>query len=807
MNPQNQLKEFFVDFFSPIDNIPEDTVRREQICMEARASLLIEANCTSERFPAFMKSGRRENSGWVYRFPQAFVRQLPHSFGGLNTYTLTWTFAEFEIGGEQFFIDTFGNSVDRWRLWLIPDPSAQLGKNLKQQSGLQGNYTADQVNNELLNDFKQIEQNFQQTYRSRFQLCSQISPYKTPEQVCRFFGNRGEVFAKLRSSSMHPDCFPENSVQAVQRRDDQANWSDVCVEQEMFQQIFPCSLQGSWQPQLSGKYYDNWFCQVFPFRNEYGEIRMQLIKLYDPETQTKCLIPVTTWMRGNYPYNQYFCVPLPEDKQPLYNLDLLLKPETETVILTDSVELADSNQRNAPDSVVFTSFICSPEHYEQVNWSPLREKEVWYLVANHSGISLEAAYLKAKELADFLLETEEISLKYIQLKVEYPSLRYFESVDSLLDCYRNREPEVKAESLLLLENDTDFDIQYQKALEFIHSKPVEWWEGAKKAQSEEQRIITRETNKRPRPAYLLRPFLLRGEASMLYASKSTGKSVLALSMAAAVVSGKPLFPEKWWTVPEPQHYPLNKVLYLDFENGKDEIEQRLIDFAYPYWPQDKADREKCNANLIIRDMTASAGKDYSQPENWQEVLDMLEYAKSQGIAGQPVDLLVIDTLTKFTRKPYTTTLNLSDFVNRLRTLNLAILLVHHEGNNGEVRGWKCGLDDVYFNLRLYREMDKEEKDASPIGRFTVKDLEEPLILAYHNARSSIEKIPAFEVRFDQKWQEYYREDDPDSGKSSEERRREEFKRIVKHYLDKRLENQDIFPLLGISKDTYYKLKK
>ena len=88
MNPQNQLKEFFVDFFSPIDNIPEDTVRREQICMEARASLLIEANCTSERFPAFMKSGRRENSGWVYRFPQAFVRQLPHSFGGLNTYSL-----------------------------------------------------------------------------------------------------------------------------------------------------------------------------------------------------------------------------------------------------------------------------------------------------------------------------------------------------------------------------------------------------------------------------------------------------------------------------------------------------------------------------------------------------------------------------------------------------------------------------------------------------------------------------------------------------------------------------------------------
>ena len=82
-------------------------------------------------------------------------------------------------------------------------------------------------------------------------------------------------------------------------------------------------------------------------------------------------------------YNQYNCVPLPEDKQPLYNLDLLLKPETETVILIDSVELADSNQRNAFDGIVFTSFICSPEHYEQVDWTPLKNKTIYYLITNY----------------------------------------------------------------------------------------------------------------------------------------------------------------------------------------------------------------------------------------------------------------------------------------------------------------------------------------------------------------------------------------------------------------------------------------
>ena len=89
----------------------------------------------------------------------------------------------------------------------------------------------------------------------------------------------------------------------------------------------------------------------------------------------------------------------------------------------------------------------------------------------------------------------------------------------------------------------------------------------------------------------------------------------------------------------------------------------------------------------------------------------------------------------------------------------------------------------------------------------MRELKVPLTLSCQNTRSGIEKFSDFEVRFDGEWQEYYREDDPNSQKSSEERKNEEFKRIVKHYLDKRLENQDIFPLLGISKDTYYKLKK
>ena len=183
---------------------------------------------------------------------------------------------------------------------------------------------------------------------------------------------------------------------------------------------------------------------------------------------------------------------------------------------------------------------------------------------------------------------------------------------------------------------------------------------------------------------------------MLYASKSTGKSALAFRMAAAVVApGKPLFYEEWWTVPARENHALNKVLYLDFENGREEIEQRKIDFAYPYWPQDKAKREQCEANLIIEDMSSNpSGKDYSQPGNWSDIMELINAARNKGRKGQPVDLLVIDTVSKFIHNPYTASFNLSDFLNQIRKLNVAILLLHHEGSNGAVRGWKCSLDDV-----------------------------------------------------------------------------------------------------------------
>ena len=64
----DELKELFANF-QWIDDIPEDQKKRDEICLEAKAALLIEANCTSERFPAFIRLAEKTSDG-KYKLPE-----------------------------------------------------------------------------------------------------------------------------------------------------------------------------------------------------------------------------------------------------------------------------------------------------------------------------------------------------------------------------------------------------------------------------------------------------------------------------------------------------------------------------------------------------------------------------------------------------------------------------------------------------------------------------------------------------------------------------------------------------------------
>lgn len=834
---KQELQDFLRKSFTPIDNIPEDTAWRDAICMEARASLLIEANCTSERFPAFMQCGRHTEEGWVYPFSRPFT--VTTTVGTFKPPQLHWHFDEFLLRNSRVLVQgsNFDEVPDRWTLdiedeILIPANAnfditkfrKYLDAESRELAGLNNNpgmppHREPMAPCDLMNGFKAAQREFCRKYRSRFQLCRMISPYNTPEKVCHFWGNSTEIFDQLKTHGIRLSQFHLSQERSFddylndirKRSEEEKQSSQEQLIQYDISQMVPCSILNETVP-THYHYYREWYCSVFPFKDKYGNIKMQLLKLYDWKKDRKVLIPVTVWSYPNSSQDKLFCVPLPEEKQPLYHLDLLLKPETETIILTDSVELADSNQRNAPADVVFTSFICSPERYEQVDWTPLEDKEVYYLISNHSKLSLEEAIAKAEQLNTFFPKQNlNIHLKFIVLSVNYPQSCYrsFSNVDELISYYNDNPP--KAETDLLMALDTaGFKELCERVNKRIASLNSKWW--LPDTSIVQQVSTEKETNKRKRPPYLLRPFLLRGEVSMLYASKSTGKSALALSMAAAVVSGKTLFDEKWWVVPtikdDPFYkvtYPYRKVLYLDFENGESEIRERKIDFARCYWPLPKTGEawKTCENNLIVKDMTQAAKKDYSDPENWNDIKVLLEEAKSAGNPGQPVDLLVIDTVSKFICNAYTPNTDLSNLINEIRGTNIAILLIHHEGNNKQVRGWQSLLDDMYFTVRLFRKQDEDEKQISDKEAYNPKRLDTPSILAFATSRSGIEAEPPFDIYFDKVWKEYHEDKSIDVKQSKSEA----FKRIVESYSEKRLIDNDIFPILGISHGQFTKLKK
>ena len=827
---KQELQDFLRKSFTPIDNIPEDTAWRDAICMEARASLLIEANCTSERFPAFMQCGRPTKHGWVYKLAEPFRVDAWN-----RDYCFQWCFKEFQISKSEILLKDSHTceSCERWTLDIDNAVSeTDCIDKLQARSCFNNDFwklkivREDQTYNwsgivapkQFKENFEIAQKEFNYKYRSRFQLCRMISPYNTPEEVCRFWGNSTEVFDQLKThgirlSQFHlsqEGSFDDYLNDIRERSEEEKQSSQEQLIQYDISQMVPCSILNETVP-THYHYYREWYCCVFPFKDKYGNTKMQLLKLYDWKKDRKVLIPVTVWSYPNSSQDKIFCVPLPAEKQPLYHLDLLFKPETETIILTDSVELADSNQRNAPDGVVFTSFICSPERYEQVDWTPLEDKEVYYLISNHSKLSLEEAIAKAEQLNTFFPKQNlNIHLKFIVLSVNYPQSCYrsFSNVDELISYYNDNPP--KAETDLLMALDTaGFKELCERVNKRIASLNSKWW--LPDTSIEQLASTEKETDKHRRPPYLLRPFLLRGEVSMLYASKSTGKSALALSMAAAVVSGKALFNEKWWVVPrikdDPFYkvtYPYRKVLYLDFENGEGEIRERKIDFARCYWPTPKNNEkwQRCSDNLIVEDMTQAEAKDYSAPENWKDIIALLEKAKAKGISGQPVDLLVIDTVSKFIRNAYTPRMVLSNLINKLREMNIAVLLVHHEGSNKEIRGWKSVTDDMYFLVRLFRERPKDEEDekVSEKDAYEPKTLEEPFTLAFAKARSGIEAEPPFDIYFDKVWKVHVDE-------NIEEYKNKEFERIVKIYSERRMIDNDIYPLLGISHGTFTDLKK
>ena len=80
---------------------------------------------------------------------------------------------------------------------------------------------------------------------------------------------------------------------------------------------------------------------------------------------------------------------------------------------------------------------------------------------------------------------------------------------------------------------------------------------------------------------------------------------------------------------------------------------------------------------------------------------------------------------------------------------------------------------------------------------------DPLTLAFVKARSGIEAESPFDIYFDKVWKEYHAEKNINLA----EYKNKEFKRIFENYHDRRLLDEDIFPILRICHGTFTDLKE
>lgn len=720
------MKNDFIEKFAAADNLPENMPQRESIIMEARASLVIEANISSGRFPSFFMDGINPRECVAMTPAEAKDTSIQFELGKMHYAGNAVTFSTpSEECPEQTALSMSLDAyvwcrLDHAREWKYLFPADCWGlkkdcpEHILRRAALNG-------------------------VRSAFGVARDKSPCNTPEKACAYWGQETTPYAPFRNlREFHRDLWHELPQTSLER----------------IQPILPSS--------------EFVIRKHFAFKGRNEETLLRVLRL-DYE-EGKLLLPLTSWFRnGNrHPMLFFACG---EEKLPLFNLEQLTDCGDKTVILTDSIEIAAKNQGQF-DNTVWTSFY-GDWHY--TDWAPLKEvRQVVLLVTNHSGRSLAATYGTAKELSNYLLETVGLeNLGYIQLQTDYDA----------------EQPEMNPESYLEM-NKEEFRAMAERAEDTLKPRPEFWAKPV--VNRTDAPVQTKEllhVEQQPY-RYLLRPFLVDGTTSLIHAPKGVGKSTFGYSIVGALTSihKTELCPGTWWRAREKPC----RVLYLDFENSKSVVSQRLKMFCTPYWGRKDEDNEAGLNNLIIRygDKLPPC-TNYALPENHSAVLKWLDEAEVQG----HVDLMVIDTYSRFINSQESTksVAGFTGLCNLLNQRGTAVLIIHHSGSDGDVRGFKEKRDILYSCMHLTRARGGPADDL----------YDAPLKIEWENLREP-DYNPSLVIRLTK---DGWMPDGIEDKEALEAFRRENFTKIVEQYARLEFKDADMQKMLNIGNSSFYEWKK
>ena len=462
----------------------------------------------------------------------------------------------------------------------------------------------------------------------------------------------------------------------------------------------------------------SWMTMVFDFKDECGQTVMKVIKLYfllKNYTFAKCYIPLTRWYSKDINSNFIVSVGLP-GKQILMNLPEIACAEKVVICLTLEDAFAMQRMTPADDKTAYTALVCDGEHYDQVDFAPIKQgKKIEIMISNSSGSSLAESYLKAASIYEYLRDKEKISdIGFIQRQVIYPSLEGVFNIDSLMRTHRNQKPVVTEGSIVEL-TETQFSMMLEEAQVEITRKHEQsqdrpFWNKSLEETKARPPVRTSFTD-----GIIWRPYLVEGTTTIIESAPGMGKSCICTALAAYLAgSNDPFFDQRCMTRCTPVDTNGNKVAYLVFDaDGQFAIDDHRKDFAGNIGEND--------ANLIQRNL-AGNGIDYSLPANYNALCKLLdEIRDNEGTPGQQIRVLFIDTLLAFSHNKPENAFEVFTKLNKDYP-HMGIVATHHLNLNDKTFGGIRTTMGPRVIMTLFRSIEQEVKGRQPTlcDPFTVK---------------------------------------------------------------------------------------
>jgi hypothetical protein len=188
---------------------------------------------------------------------------------------------------------------------------------------------------------------------------------------------------------------------------------------------------------------------------------------------------------------------------------------------------------------------------------------------------------------------------------------------------------------------------------------------------------------------LLAPIIPEKGTAMLYASRGTGKTHIALGMAYAVATGTKFLK---WTAPKPR-----RVLLIDGEMPAAALQERLANIVAGTKGSEAASEM---LKILAGDLIEEGGiGNLALPDVQAELAPALE----------GVDLLILDNLSSLTAVIRDNDAEswgpIQDWLLRLRRRGMSVLIVHHAGKGGQQRGTSRREDVLDTSISLRRPSD------------------------------------------------------------------------------------------------------